>query len=144
MFIIIHVMCISLIHKQFKPIIERNEFILYNEELHYTSVNDKYFPKYVPKIFKHIKGLKDIQRYVYSIESTVDRTYVGFDSPKHLKKCYYKFTYMKTLIHVIICNSKSNQKPIHINIHLLISSSNHLCCFNLFFFTNLNLPNSMK
>ena len=75
----------------------------YDLDLHYASVNDKCFPKYVrdhvPEIFRHIKGVKDIQRYVYSIESPVDRTYVGFDTTKHLKKCYYKFTYLKNMFH---------------------------------------------
>lgn len=81
----------------------KKNILKYKLDLHYASLNDRCFPKYVrdlvPEIFQQIKGFCDIQRYVLSIESPVERTYVGFDSHKHRKKCYYKFTYKKNLVH---------------------------------------------
>ena len=57
--------------------------------MRYATINEYSAPenvrKVIVKIFKSFKGDEDIQRFVVSIESPIERTYIGFDSFKHLK-----------------------------------------------------------
>ena len=74
----------------------------YKMDLHYAKIDDSAYPKNVRdnlyKLFQSFKGIQDIQEHVFSIENPVARTYVGFDSMKHLKKAYNKFFhYVDTL-----------------------------------------------
>lgn len=74
---------------------DKKNVFKYKLKLYYASINENSYPKcisdYIPKIFNSFKGVEDIQRSVLSIESPVEKTYIGFDTIKHLKKCYSKF-----------------------------------------------------
>ena len=76
----------------------------YDEELHYATLNDSIFNRSVretlPKLFHSFKGVKVFKRCV-SIESPVERIYIGFDSNKHLKKCSYKYIYRVQILNYI-------------------------------------------
>lgn len=64
-------------------------------DLHYAKIDDSAYPKNVrdilSQLFQSFKGFQDIQEHVLSIENPVVRTYVGFDTLKHLKKAYNLF-----------------------------------------------------
>ena len=85
----------------------KTNVLQYNVELHYASVNEYIYPKeireLIPKIFKMFKGVEDIQRNVVSIESPYEKTYIGFDNLKHLKKCHYKF--IKQIVILLNCSN---------------------------------------
>ena len=81
----------------------KNNVLQYNIELHYASIDEHIFSKdirdQIPLIFQQFKGIKDFQQNVVSLESPVEKTYIGFDSMKHLKKCHIKFiNKIKTLL----------------------------------------------
>lgn len=75
---------------------------LWITSIHYAKIDDSAYPKRVRDnlhdLFQSFKGIQDIQEHVFSIENPIARTYVGFDSIKHLKKAYNKFFhYVDTL-----------------------------------------------
>lgn len=92
-----------------------------------------------PDILNCMKGVKDIQRNVVSIESPFEKTFIGFDTIKHLKKCHYKFNYRvnillyctepklfwrKKNLHYICIRSKSKFSTLSFNNYIKIISDN--------------------
>lgn len=81
----------KIIYKGKKNILE------YKLNLKYARIDEVCIPFHVrhlvPELFQYFKGVEDIQRCVLSIENSFEKTYIGFDSYKHMKKCYYKFVY---------------------------------------------------
>ena len=71
-------------------------------KLHYATIDDTVYPtkirKLIPKIFNCIKGVVDFQPYVLSIESPVERTYIGFDSIENLKNGYISFLHTLNIL----------------------------------------------
>ena len=72
----------------------KKNVLKYETNLFYASINELLYPErireQIPKLFQMFKGVEDIQRSVLSFENMVEKTYIGFDSIKHLKKCHYK------------------------------------------------------
>lgn len=100
----------SIVYKNKKNVLQ------YDYDLHYASFDEGAFPKIVrdnfDNIFGNIKGIKDIQKNVHSIEFTIVRTFIGFDSVEHLKKCFYYFfhyvdIYMKSPSPKLFCKKKN-------------------------------------
>ncbi|KAK8898041.1 hypothetical protein M9Y10_000301 [Tritrichomonas musculus] len=74
---------------------DMKKVVRYKLNLHYGKIDDSAYPNIVRenlfRIFQSFKGFRDIQEHVFSIENPVERTYVGFDTLKHLRKSYDKF-----------------------------------------------------
>ena len=69
--------------------------LIYDLNLHYATIDETFYKKeareLIPTIFKKSRGFREFQQNVFSIESPVPRTYIGFNSIENLINCYSKF-----------------------------------------------------
>lgn len=107
------------------PIIFANKnkkYVEYDINFFYASINEHIFServqKFIPEIFKQLKGFKNIQRNVVSIESPFERTYIGFDTLRHLKKAHIHF--MNKIKIVQVCDQPKFFYKKKGNIYLII------------------------
>lgn len=81
---------------------DKSNVLQYNTEYIYAAIDDHFYPQNVreqiPKIINSFKGVMDFQHYVVSVESPVEKSYIGFDNLNHLKKCHYKFVYKLNIL----------------------------------------------
>ena len=74
---------------------KKDNVLHYKVELHYASFDDHIYPQFIrekiPLIMKDFKGMLDCQQNVVSIECPIEKTYIGFDTIEHLRKCHFYF-----------------------------------------------------